>query len=150
MRWWYFTPLALLPFLFKRDTSTREERSLAKQQIADAIAAEARRQGVDPRVALAYAELESGFTNADNGVAYGPLQVNAKFYAGPASDLLGPIGIVEGVRLVKKYLEAAGGDPELGRVMYLCGIAGARTCSETTKARVRARWAKVAPKYGLA
>jgi len=152
MKWWYFTPILLLFAAKKASAQSPSKLGPAQQRIADAVAAEAQRQGVDPRIALAYTEIESNFKNETNGISYGPLQVNAKFYPGPANDLLGPAGIVEGVKKVKQYLAAAGGDPELGRIMYLCGIAGARDprkCSEETKARVRAKWRKIAPKWGL-
>jgi len=154
-QWWHLTPLVLVPFFFAKKasvTATQMKLNPAQQRVADAVAAEAQRQGVDPRVALAYTEIESNFKNVTNGISYGPLQVNASFYAGPAEDLLGPVGVIEGVKKVKQYLAAAGGDPELGRVMYLCGIAGAKDptkCSEVTKARVRAKWRLVAPKWGL-
>ena len=155
MKWWYYTPLALVPFLFSKKASAQAappKLGPAQQRIADAVVAEAVRQGVDPRIALAYTEIESNFKNVTNGISYGPLQVNAKFYAGNAQDLMGPIGIVEGVKKVKAYLAAAGGDPELGRIMYLCGIAGSRDpakCSEATKQRVRNKWRAIAPKWGL-
>ena len=156
MKWWYFVPVApVLAFLFTKKASAQTsppKLGPAQQRIADSISAEAIRQGVDPRIALAYAEIESNFKNVTNGISYGPLQVNAKFYPGPANDLLGPIGIVEGVKKVKQYLTAAGGDPELGRIMYLCGVAGSKDpskCSEASKTRVRTKWRKIAPKWGL-
>ncbi len=155
MKWWWFTPVALVPLLFAKKASASSgppKLGPAQQRIADAVVAEAQRQGVDPRIALAYTEIESNFKNVTNGISYGPLQVNAKFYNGPASDLMGPIGIREGVRILKTYLAAANGDPELGRVMYLCGIAGSKDptkCSEATKTRVRNKWRSIAPKWGL-
>ena len=157
IKWWYFVPVVPIALLLfgrkaKAQASGRPKLGPAQQRIADAVSAEAVRQGVDPRIALAYTEIESNFKSVTNGVSYGPLQVNAKYYKGPANDLLGPAGIVEGIKILKHYLEAAGGDPELGRVMYLCGIAGSKDpakCSEATKARVRARWQAISPKWGL-
>lgn len=126
---------------------TAEQRAIAEKLVA-----EAKKQKVDPRVVMAYAEIETNIKNITNGISYGPLQVNAKYYDGPANDLLGPIGIVEGVKKVKTYLRAAGGNPELGRIMYLCGIAGSKDptkCTEVSKARVREKWRRIAPKWGL-
>lgn len=126
---------------------TAEQRAVAEKLVA-----EAKRQKVDPRVVMAYAEIETNIKNITNGISCGPLQVNARFYDGPAQDLLGPAGIVEGVKKVKTYLRAAGGNPELGRIMYLCGIAGSQDptkCSEESKNRVRTKWRAVAPRWGL-
>jgi len=124
-----------------------------QQEFVAIIKAEALRQGVPVELALATAEVESGFRDVQNGSSYGPMQVHISglLPGESATDLKNPtFSIARGVSILKQRLKLAKGDTLLARIMYLCGPGYQKSCSEAAIARLRTRWGPVASKYGVA
>lgn len=126
----------------------------AQREIANLVLAEAQRQGVPPELALAFAELESGFANikAVNGKSYGPMQTHVSaLLPGETEAQLANMAfsIPRGMGILKQRLARAGNDTTLCRVMYFCGVKWEKSCSEAALARLKARWAPAAARWGV-
>lgn len=141
-----------------------ENMSGEQKRIAGLVAKEAGLQGVPVELALAFADLESGFKNvkAPNAASYGPLQVHVSaLQAGETEAMLQNMSfsIPRGISILKKYLGLAGGVSLDARLIYFCGYKGWKTlctatvtsgcCSQAARDRVTARWKIAAAKWGV-
>ncbi len=116
------------------------------------VGMEAIEQGVDPALALAMADVETGFKHckARRSGARSALQVHkSALRKGELPKLLlDPAWAVKrGVELIKIYHAKAKGDPALTRILYVCGYGYKKSCSVETLKRIRFRWAPVAKKW---
>ena len=99
------------------------------QQIKELIIEEALKQNVDPALALAVAEHESGFNpNAKNFTSaeksYGLFQINTKAHPNYKDGFDVKQNINYGVGILKDSLKKAGGDPYKALAIYNGGVGG--------------------------
>lgn len=99
------------------------------QQIKELIIEEALKQNVDPALALAVAEHESGFDpNAKNFTSaeksYGLFQINTKAHPNYKGEFDVKQNINYGVGILKDSLKKAGGDPYKALAIYNGGVGG--------------------------
>ena len=99
------------------------------QQIKELIIEEALKQNVDPALALAVAEHESGFNpNAKNFTSaeksYGLFQINTKAHPNYKDEFDVKQNINYGVGILKDSLKKAGGDPYKALAIYNGGVGG--------------------------
>lgn len=121
--------------------------------IRELIAVEATRQGLLPRVALAFADEESGLRNLVGDMhrpelkrAYGPFQLQARFHLregeGPLTLLHLPTNVERGVETIKRALRVAEGDVLKARFMYVCGRQFLRSCSSSKLLWIHSSWSR--------
>lgn len=113
------------------------------------IVTEASAIGLDPAIALAFSEMESGHRNVigDNGKSFGPMQVQAQFHI-PEGDPTDPrVSVRAGVRVLSERLTRYNGDIVKARLAYVCGTPDG--CSHGKARRIKLKLASVASGYGL-
>ena len=106
-----------------------KNNNYTKQQIKELIIEEALKQNVDPALALAVAEHESGFNpNAKNFTSaeksYGLFQINTKAHPNYKDGFDVKQNINYGVGILKDSLKKAGGDPYKALAIYNGGVGG--------------------------
>ena len=105
------------------------KKQYTTQQIKELIIEEALKQNVDPALALAVAEHESGFNpNAKNFTSaeksYGLFQINTKAHPNYKDGFDVKQNINYGVGILKDSLKKAGGDPYKALAIYNGGVGG--------------------------
>lgn len=118
------------------------------------ISVEATRQGVPVPLALAMAEVETGFRNvkAKRSGARGPLQVHkSALKPGELPKLLldPEWNLRRGIEILKTYHEKSKGKHLLTRILFVCGYKYEKSCTDSTIQRIKDRWRPVARKYLL-
>ena len=116
--------------------------------IRSLVVSEAIRIDLDPDMALAYSQIESGHTNAlgDGGKSHGPLQVMAVYHI-PSGDPRDPrVSVRAGVAIIKAKL-AKYGSPAIARLAYVCGTPTG--CSKAKTAKVLRKWEHVSQSFDL-
>ena len=106
-----------------------KNNNYTKQQIKELIIEEALKQNVDPALALAVAEHESGFNpNAKNFTSaeksYGLFQINTKAHPNYKDEFDVKQNINYGIGILKDSLKKAGGDPYKALAIYNGGVGG--------------------------
>lgn len=106
-----------------------KNNNYTKQQIKELIIEEALKQGIDPALALAVAEHESGFnpnakrfTSAEK--SYGLFQINTIAHPNYKDGFDVKQNINYGVGILKDSLKKAGGDPYKALAIYNGGVGG--------------------------
>lgn len=105
------------------------KKQYTTQQIKELIIEEALKQNVDPALALAVAEHESGFNpNAKNFTSaeksYGLFQINTKAHPNYKDEFDVKQNINYGIGILKDSLKKAGGDPYKALAIYNGGVGG--------------------------
>ncbi len=104
------------------------------------IRSESELQGVDPTVALVFAQVETGIQNliGDQGSSFGPFQLQQRFHIPEGLDPRDPgVTIPLGVGLIRRLLERTGGDVLEARILYVCGSVA--SCSAEKRAIITTR-----------
>lgn len=118
------------------------QRPWSPRRIREHIIAQARAKGLDPMIALAFAQAETGCRNlvGDQGRSFGPFQLRADYHLEGVDPLDPAQTIPVAIDLIQRLLERTGGDVLAARVLYVCG--SMQACSDDKLARIERRLAE--------